>query len=187
MQEEIQLYLDDSKERMEKVIHYLEEALTHIRAGKANTKLLDGVMVEYYGALTPLAQVSNLSTPDAKTIAIQPWEKQLIQEIEKAIINSNLGFNPENNGEMIRINIPALTEERRVSLSKQVKQEGEDAKVSIRNIRRDANDAFKKMKKEGLSEDLEKDAEAEVQKLTDDFSKNIDALISEKEQEIMTV
>jgi len=187
MQEEIQLYLDDCKERMQKALSYLSEALTHIRAGKASTKLLDGVMVEYYGSLTPLAQVSNLSTPDAKTIAIQPWEKQLIPEIEKAIMNANLGFNPENNGEMVRINIPALTEERRVSLVKQVKNEGEEAKVGIRNIRREINDAFKKMKKDGLSEDLEKDAETQVQQLTDQFSKKIDALVSEKEQEIMTV
>lgn len=187
MQEEIELYLDECKEKMEKATNHLAEALTHIRAGKASTKLLDGVMVEYYGSMTPLAQVSNLSTPDAKTIAIQPWEKGLITEIEKAIINSNLGFNPENNGEMIRINIPALTEERRVSLTKQVKQEGEDAKISIRNIRRDIIDTFKQMKKDGLSEDLEKDAEAEVQKITDEYSKISDSLVAEKEGEIMTV
>ncbi len=187
MQEEIDLYLDECKEKMQKATDHLEEALTHIRAGKASTKLLDGVMVEYYGSMTPLSQVANLSTPDAKTIAIQPWEKQLISEIEKAIINANLGFNPENNGEMIRINIPTLTGERRVELTKQVKKEGEDAKVSLRSIRRDVIDAFKTMKKEGLSEDLEKDAEAEVQKITDDYAKVVDSLVSEKEKEILTV
>lgn len=187
MHEEIELYLDECKEKMEKAANHLAVSLTHIRAGKANTKLLDGVMVDYYGSKTPLAQVSNLSTPDAKTIAIQPWEKGLITEIEKAIINANLGFNPENNGEMIRISIPALTEERRISLTKQVKQEGEDAKISLRNIRREINDAFKQMKKEGLSEDLEKDAEAEVQKTTDNYSKIIDGLVADKENEIMTV
>lgn len=187
MQEEIDLYLEECEEKMQKAANHLAEALTHIRAGKASTKLLDGVMVEYYGSLTPLAQVSNLSTPDAKTIAIQPWEKPLIPEIEKAIMNSNLGFNPENNGETIRINIPALTGERRVELTKQVKQEGEDAKVSIRSVRRDINDAFKSMKKEGLSEDLEKDAEASVQTITDKYSKKIDQLVADKEEEILTV
>lgn len=187
MQEEIGLYLEECEEKMQKTTSYLAEALTHIRAGKASTKLLDGVMVEYYGALTPLAQVSNLSTPDAKTIAIQPWEKPLISAIEKAIMNANLGFNPENNGETIRINIPALTGERRVALTKQVKQEGEDAKVSLRSIRRDINETFKTMKKEGLSEDLEKDAEASVQKITDTYTKKIEVLVEEKEQEIMTV
>ncbi len=187
MQEEIQLYLEDCQEKMEKATNYLAEALTHIRAGKASTKLLDGVMVDYYGAQTPLAQVSNLSTPDARTIAIQPWEKNIIHDIEKAIINSNLGFNPENNGETIRINIPALTGERRVTLGKQVKQEGEDAKVGLRNIRRDTNEAFKQMKKNGLSEDLEKDAVAEVQTITTKYSKIADDLVAEKENEIMTI
>ncbi len=187
MQEEIQLYLDDSKERMEKAILHLEETLTHIRAGKANTKLLDGIMVNYYGAPTPLAQVSNISTPDAKTIAIQPWEKTLIPEIEKAIINSTLGLNPENNGELVRLRIPAVTEERRAALGKQVKQEGEDAKIVLRNIRRDANEGFKKMKKDGLSEDLEKDAQASVQKIIDVYAAKVDVLVAEKEKEIMTV
>ena len=187
MQEEIALYLEECEEKMEKSVAHLADALTHIRAGKASTKLLDSVMVDYYGSSTPLAQVSNLSTPDAKTIAIQPWEKGLITEIEKAILNSNLGFNPDNNGETIRINIPALTGERRVVLGKQVKQEGEDAKVSLRSIRRDINEAFKTMKKDGLSEDLEKDAQASVQKFTDIYSKKIDVLVVEKEQEILTV
>lgn len=187
MQEEIDLYLEECEEKMQKTTSHLAEALTHIRAGKASTKLLDGVMVEYYGALTPLAQVSNLSTPDAKTIAIQPWEKPLISAIEKAIMNANLGFNPENNGETVRINIPALTGERRVLLTKQVKQEGEDAKVSLRSIRRDIIDTFKTMQKDGLSEDSEKDAEASVQGITVTYSKKIDALVEAKEQEILTV
>jgi len=187
MQEEIDLYLEECEEKMQKTTSHLAEALTHIRAGKASTKLLDGVMVEYYGSLTPLAQVSNLSTPDAKTIAIQAWEKQLIPEIEKAILNANLGFNPENNGETVRINIPALTGERRIELSKQVKQVGEDAKVSLRSIRREINDGLKALKKDGLSEDLEKDAEGSVQKITDNYAKKIDALVEEKEQEILTV
>ena len=187
MQEEIDLYLEECEEKMKKATSHLAEALTHIRAGKASTKLLDGVMVEYYGSTTPLSQVSNLSTPDAKTIAIQPWEKQLIPEIEKAIMNANLGFNPDNNGETVRINIPALTGERRVILTKQVRQEGEDSKVSIRSIRRDIIDTFKSMLKEGLSEDAEKDAEASVQVTTDNYTKRIDALVEEKEQEILTV
>lgn len=187
MQEEIDLYLEECNEKMQKAINHLSEALTHIRAGKANTKLLDGVMVDYYGSLTSLSQVSNLSTPDAKTIAIQPWEKQLIPEIEKAILNANLGFNPDNNGDTIRINIPALTEERRRTLTKQVKQEGEDSKIALRSIRRDINDTFKVMKKDGLSEDLEKDAESQVQSITNTFSKKIDLLVEEKEKEIMTV
>lgn len=187
MQEEIQLYLEECDEKMTKAISHLSDTLTHIRAGKASTKLLDAIMVDYYGAMTPLSQVSNLSTPDAKTIAIQPWEKSLINQIEKAIINSNLGLNPDNNGELIRIHIPPLTEDRRVALTKQVKHEGEECKVVIRNVRREINDAFKAMKKDGLSEDLEKDAQGEVQKLTDVFSKKIDELVQDKEQEILTV
>ena len=144
-------------------------------------------MVSYYGSMVPLGQVANISTPDARTIAIQPWEKKLIKDIEKAIINSNLGFNPDNNGEFIRISIPPLTEERRRELTKQVKHEGEDTKIIIRNIRRDTNDALKKLVKLGLAEDLEKDAQDQVQKLTDKFIKNIDELVAIKEKEILTV
>ena len=149
--------------------------------------MLDGLMVDYYGSMTPLNQVSNINTPDARTIAIQPWEKAMIAPIEKAIINANLGFNPDNNGEVVRINVPPLTEERRRTLTKQVSQEGENAKVSLRSARKDANEALKKLLKNGLSEDLEKDAEAEVQELTNKFSKEVDRLLEEQNREILTI
>ena len=187
MQEEIELILDDVKERMSKAIEHLDNELGKIRAGKANPKMLEGVLVEYYGSMSPLSQVANVSTPDPRTIAIQPWEKQLIGPIEKAILAANLGMNPDNNGEVVRINVPPLTEERRHDLVKQSKKECEDAKVSIRNARRDANEELKRMKKDGLSEDLEKDAEAVVQKITDDFIKKIDGMFEVKEKDIMTV
>ena len=187
MQEEVDFVLEHCEEMMNAAIEHLDKELLHIRAGKASPAMLDGVLVEYYGSLTPLNQVSNVSTPDARTIAIQPWEKSLIPVIEKAIMAANLGFNPDNNGEIIRINIPVLTEERRRSLVKQVSQEGENAKVSVRLARKDANDSLKKLQKDGLSEDLEKDAEAEVQKLTDEFGKKIDSLVESKEKDIMTI
>lgn len=187
MQEEVQFILDICKEKMGAAIEHLEKELVHIRAGKANPSMLDGVLVEYYGSMTPLAQVSNISTPDARTIAVQPWEKNLISEIEKAIMNANLGLNPDNNGEIIRINVPVLTEERRRDLVKQVHSEGEHAKVSVRSARKDGNESLKKLLKEGLSEDLEKDGEAEVQKLTDEFGKKIDSLVDAKEKDIMTI
>ncbi|MDX8337588.1 ribosome recycling factor [Draconibacterium sp. IB214405] len=187
MQEEVDFVLDVCREKMEAAISHLEKELVHIRAGKASPTMLDGVLVEYYGSQTPLSQVSNVSTPDARTIAVQPWEKTLIPVIEKAIINANLGFNPDNNGEIIRINIPVLTEERRKGLVKQAHQEGENAKVSVRGARKESNDSLKKLQKDGLSEDIEKDAEAEVQKLTDDFGKKIDALVKTKEEDIMTI
>jgi ribosome recycling factor len=187
MQEEVDFVLEHCEERMNAAIEHLEKELLHIRAGKASPAMLDGVLVEYYGSMTPLNQVSNVSTPDARTVAIQPWEKSLIPVIEKAILAANLGFNPDNNGEIIRINIPALTEERRKSLVKQVHNEGETAKVSIRTARKEANDSLKKLQKEGLSEDLEKDAEAEVQKLTDEFGKKVDSRVEVKEKDIMTI
>lgn len=187
MTEEVQMYLEDTQEKMEAAVDHLEKELVKIRAGKANPSMLNGVMVDYYGSMTALAQVANLSVPDPRTIAIQPWEKAMIGPIEKAIMNSNLGFNPDNNGEVIRINIPALTEERRSDLVKQSKSECEHAKVSIRNARRDTNVELKKLVKEGLSEDLEKDAEAEVQKFTDAFGKKIDDLFADKEKDIMTI
>lgn len=187
MQEEVEFILDHCKEKMAAAVEHLEKELVHIRAGKANPAMLDGVHVEYYGSQTPLSQVSNVSTPDARTIAVQPWEKNLIPEIEKAIQNANLGLNPDNNGEIIRINIPVLTEERRRGLVKQAHQEGENAKVSVRGARKDSNDSLKKLLKEGLSEDIEKDAEAEVQRLTDEFGKKIDALVEAKEEDIMTI
>lgn len=172
---------------MAAAVEHLEKELVHIRAGKANPAMLDGVHVEYYGSQTPLNQVANVSTPDARTIAVQPWEKNLIPQIEKAILNANLGLNPDNNGEIIRINIPVLTEERRRGLVKQAHQEGENAKVSVRGARKDSNDSLKKLQKDGLSEDIEKDAEAEVQKMTDEFGKKIDALVQAKEEDIMTI
>lgn len=187
MQEEVDFVLEHCKEKMSSTILHLDKELLHIRAGKASPTMLDGVMVDYYGSITPLNQVSNVSTPDARTLAIQPWEKNLIPVIEKAIMNANLGFNPDNNGEIIRINIPALTEERRRDLVRRVHAEGEHAKVSIRAARKDANDNLKKLQKDGLSEDLEKDAEAEVQRLTDDFGVKVESLVDAKEKDIMTI
>ncbi|MDD2380058.1 MAG: ribosome recycling factor [Mariniphaga sp.] len=187
MQIEVDLIIEQCNDKMKAAIKHLEKELLHIRAGKATPAMLDGVLVDYYGTLTPLSQISNVSTPDARTIAIQPWEKSLISTIEKAIMAANLGFNPENNGEVIRINIPALTEERRKQLVKQSGQEGEVAKVSIRTARKDANENLKKLLKDGLSEDIKKDAEIEVQKLTDDFVKKVDQLVVLKEKDIMTI
>ena len=187
MHEEVDFVLEHCKERMDGAIEHLEKELLHIRAGKASPAMLDGVFVEYYGSMTPLNQVSNVSTPDARTVAIQPWEKGLIPVIEKAILAANLGLNPDNNGEIIRINIPVLTEERRKTLVKQVHQEGETAKVSLRTARKEANDSLKKLQKEGLSEDLEKDAEANVQNLTDGFGEKVDDLVKAKEKDIMTI
>ena len=187
MQEEVQMILDICRERMEHAITHLDKELVHIRAGKASPRMLDSVMVEYYGSMVPVAQVSNINTPDARTIAIQPWEKTMIRPIEKAIINSNLGFNPDNNGEFIRINVPAPTEQRRKDMVKTVNHEGEVAKVSLRSARKDANDNLKKLLKDGLSEDLQKDAEDEVQGMVSDFSKKIDKMLDEKNVEILTI
>lgn len=180
-------FVKAAEEKMIFAIEYLDDQLAHIRAGKANPKILDGVRVPYYGSLVPLANVASVNTPDAKTIVITPWEKPLIKEIEKAIMNSEVGITPENNGEIIRLGIPPLTEERRRQLAKQSKQEAETAKISVRNARRDAIDALKKAIKEGLPEDVEKDAEAEVQKIHDRYIKKIDDLYAAKEKEIMTV
>merc|ERR1711941_94868 len=156
MTEDIKMVLDMTKDSMEKAIAHLEDTLAHIRAGKADTRTLDGVSVDYYGSMTPLSQVSNINTPDARTIKVQPWEKNMIEPIEKAILYANLGLNPSNNGEAILINIPPLTEERRKDLVKQSRGEGENTKVSIRNARKDALDQFKQMQKDGLSEDWQK-------------------------------
>lgn len=180
-------YLDPAEEKMELAVAYLEETLSHIRAGKANPKLLDSVRVNYYGSMAPISNVANISVPDARTIAITPWEKSMFKEIEKAIINSELGITPENNGEVIRLSIPPLTEERRKQLVKQSKGEAENAKVSVRNARREAIEGLKKEIKNGLSEDTEKDAENDVQKLHDKYMKKIDAAFAEKEKEILTV
>lgn len=187
MHEEVDFILEHCEEKMGAAIEHLEKELLHIRAGKASPAMLDGVLIDYYGSMVPLQQVSNISTPDARTIAVQPWEKGMIPVIEKAIMAANLGFNPENNGEIIRINIPVLTEERRRLLVKQALQEGEIAKVSIRAGRKDSNEQLKKLLKNGLSEDLEKDAEEEVQKMTDRFTKKIEDLVKAKEKDIMTI
>lgn len=187
MSEELQLYLDDAEERMQKALNHLTNEFTKIRAGKANPHILDNISVDYYGVITPLSQVANIGVPDARTIIIQPWEKSMIEPIEKAILLANLGFNPANNGELIRIVVPPLTEERRRELVKQTKTICETTKVSIRNVRRDTNEEIKRMKKEGLSEDMAKDAEADVQKLTDDNIKKVDELMELKEKEIMTI
>lgn len=184
---DVNTYLNPAKDKMELAVAYLEEALAHIRAGKANAKILDGIRVEYYGSAVPLSNVANISVPDARTIAITPWEKSMFREIEKAIINSDLGITPENNGEIIRISIPPLTEERRKSLVKQSKAEAEQAKVSVRNARRDAIDGLKKAIKQGMPEDVEKDGENSVQKLHDKYLKQIDEIFAAKEKEILTV
>lgn len=179
--------LNGAKAKMDNAMAFLDEALARIRAGKANPRILDGIKVEYYGSLTPLSSVANITTPDAKSIVIQPWEKSMLREIEKAILASEVGITPENNGELIRLGIPPLTEERRKQLSKQAKQEGEDAKIGIRNARRDAIDALKKAIKDGMPEDVEKDAEAEVQRVHDKYVKMVDEAVAAKDKEIMTV
>ena len=179
--------LTDAEELMESAVMYLDDALARIRAGKASARILDVVRVEYYGQMSPLANVATITTPDARTIQIQPWEKKMIAEIERAIINSNVGLAPSNNGESIRLMIPPLTEERRKELAKQCKGEAEHAKVSVRNARRDAIELLKKQIKEGLPEDAAKDAESEAQKLHDKFVKQIDEIYAKKEKEIMTV
>ncbi len=180
-------YLGPAEEKMEMAVAFLDEALAHIRAGKANPKILDSIRVNYYGSPAPLSNVANISVPDARTIVITPWEKSMFKEIEKAIINSELGITPENNGEVIRISIPPLTEERRRALVKQSKGEAEQAKISVRNARRDAIDGLKKAVKKGMPEDVEKDAENDAQKMHDRYLKKIDDLYAAKEKEIMTV
>ena len=180
-------YLDPAEEKMEMAVAYLDESLARIRAGRANPKLLDGIRVDYYGSMSPISNVANIAIPDARTIAITPWEKSMFREIERAIINSDLGITPENNGEVIRISIPPLTEERRKQLVKQCKAETEQAKVSIRNARRDAIEGLKKAVKQGMPEDIEKDAEGLAQKLHDRYMKKVDDVFAAKEKEIMTV
>lgn len=172
---------------MQAAILFLDDALAHIRAGKASVRILDPIRVDYYGAMSPLENVATITTPDARTIQIQPWEKKMLSEIERAIINSNIGLAPNNNGECIRLILPPLTEERRQQLAKQCKAEAENAKVSVRNARRDAFELLKKQVKEGLPEDTEKDAEDKVQKLHDKYVRQIDELYAKKEKDIMTV
>tara|TARA_B100000029_G_scaffold232388_1_gene229750 strand:+ start:919 stop:1479 length:561 start_codon:yes stop_codon:yes gene_type:complete len=185
--EEIDLILDDTTERMDKSIEFLISELKKIRAGKAMPSMLDGVMVEYYGSPTPILQVASITTPDSRTLFIKPWEKTIIQDIEKAIVSSDLGLNPQNDGENVIINIPPLTEERRLILVKQIKSEGEKGKISIRSVRKESNELIKKLSNEGVSEDSIKDGENEIQKITDSKINRIDEIIKSKEKEITTI
>lgn len=184
---DVKTYISEAEDKMNLTVAFLDEALATIRAGKANPRILDQVRVEYYGSMVTISNVATVSTPDAKTITIQPWEKSMFKEIEKALQNSEIGITPENNGEVIFLRMPPLTEERRKSLVKQAKQEAENAKVSVRNARRDAIDGLKKAVKDGMPEDVEKDGENEVQKVHDRFIKKIDEIFSAKEKEILTV
>jgi ribosome recycling factor len=185
--EEIELLLDDTRDQMEKVIKHLEADLLKIRAGRANPTMLDGIFVDYYGTNQPLKNVANINTPDARTITIQPFEKNMLTVIEKAIFYSNIGFTPANDGVIIRINIPPLTEERRQQLVKQSRAEAEHAKVGLRNVRRDSNEYVKKLLKDGLPEDSAKDTEEKIQQITNEFSAKADKHLEVKEKEIMTV
>jgi len=187
IQEELDFLMETTREEMQKAIKHLETELSHVRAGRANVSMVEMVRVDYYGVLSPLNQVSNVSTPDARTIAIQPWEKKMLGDIEKAILAANIGLTPVNNGELIRLILPPLTEERRKELVKQIKHMGENTKVTIRSARKDANIELKKLLKNGLPEDMEKDKEEEIQKMTDKFSAEVDKHLHSKEQEIMTV
>ena len=185
MNEDVQFILDTTEEAMDNAIKHLEKQLVNIRAGKASPAMLASVMVEYYGTQTPLNQVSNVNTPDGRTISVQPWEKSMLPEIERSIQIANLGFNPMNNGESIIINVPPLTEERRKNLVKQAKAEAEDAKIGVRSARKEANSEIKKL--DHVSEDLQKNAEIDVQEMTDNYVKKIDHILEVKEKEIMTV
>lgn len=187
MTEELGMIMDDTADTMKKAIGHLEAELVKIRAGKANPNMLDGIVAEYYGSPTPLAQIANITALDARTISIQPWERNMLQVIERAIINSNIGLNPQNDGSFIRLYLPPLTEERRRELVKKCNGEGENAKVSIRNIRRDAIEQIKKLQKDGLSEDAAKDAEADIQELTNKFIATVEKHLEAKEKEIMVV
>ncbi len=179
--------VNQARQKMDKAVMHLENELLTIRAGKASPHVLDNVMVDYYGSMTHLSGVASVLAPDARTITITPWEKKMIDPIERAILAANLNLNPQNNGEVIRIVVPALTEERRKDLVKMVKHEGENARVSIRNARRDGNEAIKKAQKDGVAEDVAKDAENEMQKITDSFGKRVDEILEKKEKEILTV
>ncbi len=187
MEEDVKFHIDLAKEKMEKALKHLEDELLRIRAGKATPNILDGITVEYYGSVMPLNQVSNIGTPDPKTIVIQPWDKTMFEPIEKAILAANIGLTPINNGEVIRLNIPPLTEERRKTLVKQIKTMAENTKVSVRNARREVLEDFKKLQKDGLAEDIAKEAEHKVQEMTDNYTKKVDTIIAAKEKDIMTV
>ena len=182
--EELEFILEATEESMVNSISFLEKELLNIRAGKANPNMLSSVKVDYYGAQTPLNQIANINTPDSQTLSIQPWEKDKLEDIEKAILSSNLGFNPMNNGESIIISIPPLTEERRIELVKLAKAETENAKVSIRNARKDAHN---EIKKSNCSDDIQKNAEIDIQELTDNYIKKVDSIFASKEKEILTV
>jgi len=185
--EEINMILEEAEDGMKKAISHLNSELSKIRAGRANPSMLDTVRVDYYGSPTPLSQIGNISTLDPRTLTVQPWEKSLLDEITKAIINANLGLNPQNNGEVIIISVPVLTEERRKDLVKRARAEGENAKVSLRTQRKDANDMVKSLKDEGLSEDAVKNAELDVQNLTNSYATKVDEIVSVKEEDIMKV
>ena len=185
--EEILMILEDTRERMDRSINFLVSELKKIRAGKASPTMLEGINVEYYGTQTPLVQVASITTPDPRTLYIRPWEKTIIQDIEKVILNSDLGLSPQNDGENIIINVPALTEERRLVLAKQIKAEGEKGKISIRSVRKESNEYLKKLSNEGISEDSVKDGEIEVQKITDQKIKKLEEIIKNKEEEIKTI
>ncbi len=187
MEDEVELIIEDTKDRMQGPLKKLDLEFTKIRAGKASPSMLETIKVDYYGSVTPLSQVANINTPDPRTLAVQPWEKNMIDPIEKAIMNANLGLTPINDGNFIRISIPILTEERRKDLVKQVRAESENAKVSIRNIRRDSNDMLKKLQKDGLSEDVVKDKEAIIQKITDEHIAIIDQKVAVKEEDLLTI
>ena len=187
MIEKAQAVIDAVRDKMQSAVTYLEEDLKTYRAGKANPAVFNSVVVNYYGTMTPIPQVASIGTPDARTMLIQPWDRSMLHPIEKAIMDANLGFTPQNNGETIRINVPALTEERRKELVKKARTAGENAKVGVRNARRDAIETLKKLQKEGLPEDSEKDFEDEVQKLTDNFSKKVEEILVAKEKDMMTV
>lgn len=187
MTEELAIIFEACEEQMQKAIDHLESEMTKVRAGKSNPSMVSHLSVDYYGTLTPLQQVANISTPDARTLTIQPWERSMIQPIEKAILAANLGLTPQNNGETIIINIPQLTEERRKELAKQVHHLAEHARIGLRASRKDANDEIKALQKDGLSEDLAHDAEEHVQQLIKTYSEKVDAHVHAKEKEIMTV
>ncbi|TGE21887.1 ribosome recycling factor [Hymenobacter aquaticus] len=187
MDEEIQFYLSEAEESMAKSLQHTSQEMSRIRAGKASPAMLDGLRVDYYGTPTPVSQVANITTPDARTIFIKPWEKNIIAEVAKAIKNSDLGLNPQSDAEGVRLNIPPMTEERRRDLVKQAKTESESGKVRIRGIRKDVNDSLRKLLKDGAAEDAIKDAEAKVQKATDSYISKVDDLLSKKEAEIMTI
>jgi ribosome recycling factor len=187
MNEDVELIIEEVRDRMQKALEHLEHELARLRAGRATPVLLDGITVDYYGVNSPLTQVSNINTPDPKTILIQPWEKTMLGTIEKAIMAANIGLTPINNGEVIRINIPPLTEERRHQLVKQVRNEGETAKISVRNTRKWANDELKQLLKDGLPEDIEKDAVETVQEMTNEFNSKVDKVMTLKEKDVMTV